>query len=208
MEAATYGLAICSLDRKAILGVHQLLGLAELPMKSLDPVTACHPLFESATIDPQGIIVPVLSASALMDAAASGVRPNLVVNRAAAVMVDRPRVLVVDDSVSVRRVQQRMLESLGCDVVTANDGLHALECLRQHEFHMILTDLEMPRLNGFELIAEIRSNPIWAAVPTIVISSRSADKYVAKAMNLGATSFSNHSLKLKFPHSSITTSAA
>lgn len=188
-EEADYGLAISNLDRKAILAVHQLLGRAELPMKSLDPVTACHPLFESATIDPMGIIVPVLSASAIMDASETGVRPNLKTARSIVVTVDRPRILVVDDSVSVRRVQQRMLESLGCEVVAATDGLHALESLRQHDFHMILTDLEMPRLNGFELIAEIRSNPVWASIPTIVISSRSADKYVAKAMNLGATSF-------------------
>ena len=82
-----------------------------------------------------------------------------------------------------------MLESLGCEVVAAVDGLHALECLRERSFHMILTDLEMPRLNGYEFIAEVRSNPAWSGTPVIVISSRSADKYVAKAMNLGATSF-------------------
>ncbi len=187
--AATYGLAVSSIDRKAIIAVTKLLGRAELPMKSLDPVTACHPLFESATIDPTGTIVPVLSASALMRLGAHGaLRPTAPAETTTPV-TSRPTVLVVDDSVSVRRVQTRMLESLGCEVIAAVDGLHALELLREHSFHMILTDLEMPRLNGYELIAEIRSNPAWAATPVIVISSRSADKYVAKAMNLGATSF-------------------
>jgi chemosensory pili system protein ChpA (sensor histidine kinase/response regulator) len=189
-EEAGYGLVISSLDQKAVLLVRALLGRAELPMKALDPVTACHPLFESASIDPQGGIVPVLSAAALIAHAHVDGRTRGRQSAArSAETVERPAVLVVDDSVSVRRVQERMLVGLGCEVTLANDGLHALECLREKSFHMILTDLEMPRLNGFELISEIRSHPAWAATPVIVISSRSANKYVTKAMNLGATSF-------------------
>lgn len=104
-------------------------------------------------------------------------------------IIERPNILVVDDSVSVRKVQQSMLQGLDCDVVTAVDGLDGLEKLRTGQFNMILTDLEMPRLNGYEFIAEIRSNPAWARTPVIVISSRTTDKHVARAMNLGATSF-------------------
>jgi chemosensory pili system protein ChpA (sensor histidine kinase/response regulator) len=174
-----------------ILAVDELVGRAELPIRALDPFTACHPLFESGTIDPQGNIVPILSPAMLAKVAA---RPDLTdpsrfTRQPARRVVERPKVLVVDDSVSVRKVQQAMLTALDCEAITAVDGLDGLEKLRQHQFDMILSDLEMPRLNGYELIAEIRSNPAWARIPVIVISSRTTDKHVARAMNLGANSF-------------------
>jgi chemosensory pili system protein ChpA (sensor histidine kinase/response regulator) len=95
----------------------------------------------------------------------------------------------VDDSLSVRKVQERLLTEMGCKVATAADGLYALEKLREEEFDFIFTDLEMPRLNGYELISDLRGNPAWAAIPIVVISSRGADKYITKAMNLGASTF-------------------
>jgi chemosensory pili system protein ChpA (sensor histidine kinase/response regulator) len=95
----------------------------------------------------------------------------------------------VDDSLSVRKVQERFLSGLGVETVPAVDGLDALEKLRTETVDLIFTDLEMPRLNGYELISEVRGNPAWAALPVVVISSRGADKYITKAMNLGATTF-------------------
>lgn len=97
--------------------------------------------------------------------------------------------LVVDDSLSVRKVQARFLRDLGCAVTVASDGLAALERLREADFDFIFTDLEMPRLNGYELISEVRGNPAWSHVPVAVISSRGADKCITKAMNLGACTF-------------------
>ncbi len=177
-----------------VLAVDELVGRSEIPVRPLDSFTACHPLFESGTIDAQGNILPILSAAALHSLTH---RPNWLPSDIAERSVrdsgtkgtQRPQILVVDDSVSVRKVQQAMLTSLQCDVITAVDGLDGLEKLRLQAYDLILTDLEMPRLNGYEFIAEIRSNPQWLRVPVIVISSRTTDKHVARAMNLGATSF-------------------
>jgi chemosensory pili system protein ChpA (sensor histidine kinase/response regulator) len=184
------GLVIASVDKCIALTVDELIGRSELPIRPLDAFTACHPLFESGTIDASGEILPILAPHMLVKL--SGLLATAAFTLAAPearLHVERPQVLVVDDSVSVRKVQQAMLQGLDCDVVTAVDGLDGLDKLRSQSYDIILTDLEMPRLNGYELIAEIRSNPAWARTPVIVISSRTTDKHVARAMNLGATSF-------------------
>jgi CheY-like chemotaxis protein len=74
-------------------------------------------------------------------------------------------------------------------VTAATDGLVALEKLREATFDFVFTDLEMPRMNGYELISELRNHPTWQRLPVVVISSRSGDKHITKAMNLGASSF-------------------
>ena len=98
----------------------------------------------------------------------------------------KPRILVVDDSLSVRKVQERILTDLGCDVVTANDGLQALERLREMSFQLIITDLEMPGMDGYQLITETRNLPRHAKTPIVVVSSRSTARYTERAITLGA----------------------
>src|SRR6185503_16156502 len=85
----------------------------------------------------------------------------------------RPRVLFVDDSLSVRKVAERMLASLGVEVVTAVDGQDALDKLRAMSFSLVFTDLEMPRVHGYELIRQMQYLPAYSAIPVVVISSRS-----------------------------------
>jgi chemosensory pili system protein ChpA (sensor histidine kinase/response regulator) len=96
------------------------------------------------------------------------------------------RVLFVDDSLSVRKVGERMLLGLGVDVITAVDGLDALEKLRTMAFSMVFTDLEMPKMHGFELIAQMQFVPAYRELPIVVISSRSGKKHVDQAVAVGA----------------------
>jgi chemosensory pili system protein ChpA (sensor histidine kinase/response regulator) len=103
--------------------------------------------------------------------------------------VDRLRVLFVDDSLSVRKVAERMLVSLGVEVVTAVDGQDALDKLRALEFSLVFTDLEMPRVHGFELIREMQYVPAYSAIPVVVISSRSGQKHIDQALGLGAREY-------------------
>ena len=185
------GLVISAGDRRAIIAVDQVLRRQEVVVKQLDSVFARHPLLNGATLDAEGRVIPILNLPALLKfsegAAGRHTRPE---RRVEAVEENRQlRVLIADDSLSVRKVQERLLADLGCQVTAASDGLHALEQLREGKFDFIFTDLEMPRINGYELISEVRGNPAWASLPVVVISSRGADKYITKAMNLGATSF-------------------
>jgi chemosensory pili system protein ChpA (sensor histidine kinase/response regulator) len=97
------------------------------------------------------------------------------------------RLLLVDDSVSVRKVVGQMLGRHGYRVTTAADGEEALAALREGPFDAVLTDLEMPRLNGYELIEEIRRRPEGRALPIVVITTRAGDKHLEVARRLGAT---------------------
>ena len=97
--------------------------------------------------------------------------------------------LFVDDSLSVRKVAERMLLSLGVEVVTAVDGQDALDKLRTTAFSLVFTDLEMPRVHGYELIREMQYLPASSAIPVVVISSRSGQKHVDQALGMGAREY-------------------
>jgi chemosensory pili system protein ChpA (sensor histidine kinase/response regulator) len=99
------------------------------------------------------------------------------------------RVLFVDDSVSVRKVAERALLGLGVQVAVAVDGLDAMEKLRAQRFDLVFTDLEMPRMHGYELIRELRFLPSYRSLPVVVVSSRSGQKHQDQARALGATDY-------------------
>jgi CheY-like chemotaxis protein len=97
--------------------------------------------------------------------------------------------LVVDDSISVRRLATRQLQACGFEVEEAADGLEALHRLRTKSFDLVLTDLEMPRMDGFELLAELGRSPLRATVPVLVASTRSDLHTRQRALALGAFAF-------------------
>ena len=98
-------------------------------------------------------------------------------------------VLVVDDSATVRKITSRVLARQGYSVVEARDGLEALDKLRKAVPACILLDVEMPRMDGFELLRRLREEAAWQEIPVIVITSRTAAKHRKVAMDLGATLF-------------------
>jgi CheY-like chemotaxis protein len=105
--------------------------------------------------------------------------------RSAAHSMRRSRVLIVDDSVSVRRAVATLLEDQGYEVLQARDGLEAARAMEATRPDALLTDLEMPNMNGLELSAHVRSRPELAGLPIIMITSRSMDKHRRQAMSMG-----------------------
>jgi chemosensory pili system protein ChpA (sensor histidine kinase/response regulator) len=95
------------------------------------------------------------------------------------------RILLVDDSISVRRFVGQMLEKAGFEVTTAADGADAIARLAAARFDLLITDLEMPRVNGYELIDDVRRRPATQTMPVIVLTTRAGDKHVALARQLG-----------------------
>jgi chemosensory pili system protein ChpA (sensor histidine kinase/response regulator) len=100
-----------------------------------------------------------------------------------------PLVLVVDDSLTVRRVTQRLLTREGYRVTTAKDGLDALEKLAEETPMVLLSDIEMPRMDGFDLARNVRADARWAGLPIIMITSRIAQKHREHAMQLGVNHY-------------------
>lgn len=100
------------------------------------------------------------------------------------------RLLLVDDSLSVRRLVGRMLERGGFQVQTANDGQEALEILQlDTNFQAVITDLEMPRMNGYELLSAVRSRPSTSEMPVVVMTTRAGEKHQQLAFQLGANDY-------------------
>jgi chemosensory pili system protein ChpA (sensor histidine kinase/response regulator) len=104
---------------------------------------------------------------------------------AAAVAPQVPLILVVDDSITVRRVTQRLLQREGYRVALAADGLQALERLAEERPTVVLSDIEMPRMDGFDLARNIRSDEHLKSLPIIMITSRIAEKHRELAKELG-----------------------
>ncbi len=100
-----------------------------------------------------------------------------------------PTIMVVDDSLTVRKVTCRLLEREGCDVLIAKNGAEAMEILQETIPDVMLVDIEMPKMNGFELIKNVRANAQTAKTPIIVISSRTAEKHQKIAKDLGVNVF-------------------
>jgi chemosensory pili system protein ChpA (sensor histidine kinase/response regulator) len=96
---------------------------------------------------------------------------------------------VVDDSLTVRKFTTRLLTREGHEVVTARDGVDALKTLAERRPDVILLDIEMPRMDGFEFAKTIRSDPKTASIPIVMITSRTADKHRNRAAELGVDRF-------------------
>jgi chemosensory pili system protein ChpA (sensor histidine kinase/response regulator) len=101
----------------------------------------------------------------------------------------RALALVVDDSITVRRVTQRLLERNGMRVMTAKDGVDALSILQEHSPDVILLDIEMPRMDGYELAAHVRADARLADIPIVMITSRVGEKHRARAIELGVNDY-------------------
>ncbi len=100
-----------------------------------------------------------------------------------------PLALVVDDSITMRRVTQRLLERNSFRVVTAKDGLEAIGVLQDYRPDIILLDVEMPRMDGYEFAKHVRNNPETATVPIVMITSRVSDKHKARAIEVGVNDY-------------------
>jgi len=98
----------------------------------------------------------------------------------------RRRVLVVDDSLTVRELQRKILIDKGYDVVVATDGLEGWSLLRRNDIELVVTDIDMPRMNGFELVQNIRNNAQLKELPIVIVSYKEREEDRRRGLELGA----------------------
>jgi chemosensory pili system protein ChpA (sensor histidine kinase/response regulator) len=164
----------------------ELIGSREIVVKPVGPQISSIRGISGATILGDGRIVIILDIGALVRAEWRG-RAAPIVTRD---KTDRRTfVLVVDDSITVRRVTQRLLERNGMRVLTARDGLDAVALLAEHVPDIILLDIEMPRMDGYEVAAHVRADPRLRDIPIIMITSRVGEKHRARAIELGVDDY-------------------
>jgi chemosensory pili system protein ChpA (sensor histidine kinase/response regulator) len=173
-------------EHSTALVTDELLGSREIVVKSLGPQIAAIRGISGATILGDGRIVVILDVGALVRSEWRSRPPDAAV---APTRDDRIFALVVDDSITVRRVTQRLLERNGMRVMTAKDGVDAMSLLQDHIPDVLLLDIEMPRMDGYEVAAHVRSDPRLADVPIIMITSRVGDKHRARAIELGVDDY-------------------
>jgi len=170
------------------VAVDELIGKEEIVVKSLGDFLEGTGPFVGATISGEGRVILLLDPTRLLELARTMETgrsvPSVAVSRAAGEEISR-RVLLVDDSVSVRRFVGQMLEKAGFSVVTAVDGQDALERLTAITVDVIITDLEMPRVNGYALIEDLRRRPATRDVPIVVLTTRAGEKHQSLARRLG-----------------------
>ncbi len=173
-------------EHSTALVTDELVGSREIVVKSVGPQVASVRGISGATILGDGRIVIILDMGALVRsewrgrAADASVRPS---------RDDRIFALVVDDSITVRRVTQRFLERNGMRVMTAKDGVEAMALLQEHTPDVILLDIEMPRMDGYEVASHVRNDARLADIPIIMITSRVGDKHRARAIELGVDDY-------------------
>jgi chemosensory pili system protein ChpA (sensor histidine kinase/response regulator) len=170
----------------------KVIGPREIVVRSLGPLLASLPLYAGATISGAGKVQLILDVGYLAEQARRGVR----LVRPTRALGPR-RVLVADDSRSIREAASLILAQGGYSVETVPDGWDAWEMLQDRPFDVLLTDLEMPRLDGHELIGRVRRSNELHGLPIIVISSRTADSMRARVEGAGASGFVPKPLRRK-----------
>jgi two-component system sensor histidine kinase and response regulator WspE len=169
--------------------VEDFLGERDLVVKPLDPRLGKVPCVSAASVMEDGSPVLILDVDDMVRAV-----DNLLargrLDRVGEVCVRQSgrtkRILVVDDSLTVRETQRRLLSNRGYEVETAVDGMDGLHALRGHDFDLAVTDVDMPRMNGIELVRRIRADARLAALPVMIVSYKDREEDRMQGLHAGA----------------------
>ena len=189
--------------------VEEVLGKDEIVIKSLGEYLRNLKLFPGTTIAPDGSLIllidinrlvafasgehravmPTATAARIFAPGAAAVAAGTIPSEAIDQVQDEKLVVVADDSISIRKFVGRLLEKAGYRVKLTSDGLEALEFVTQNGCHLVVTDLEMPRMNGYELMSGLRQNSSTKNIPVLVVTSRAGSKHRERAVKEGAAGF-------------------
>jgi chemosensory pili system protein ChpA (sensor histidine kinase/response regulator) len=171
-------------ELRAAVAIDQVVGNREIVVKPVGLQIASVPGIYGATITGDGRVVVILDVAPLVRRfQANPLKP--VAPAAQASDRQAPVVMVVDDSLTMRKVTGRILERHNFEVVVARDGIEALERLDERVPDLMLLDIEMPRMDGYELATAMRADPRYKGVPIVMITSRSGDKHRQRAFEIG-----------------------
>jgi chemosensory pili system protein ChpA (sensor histidine kinase/response regulator) len=176
-------------DRRIAVLVDTMAGTREIVVKSLGAQFAAVQGVSGATILGDGRVVLILDLLAPIRAMQARIAPTSTLPE----IDNEPQkpllVMVVDDSVTVRKVTSRLLERHGMNVLTAKDGVDAMLLLEEHMPDLMLLDIEMPRMDGFEVATQVRNDERLQHLPIIMITSRTGQKHRDRAMAIGVNDY-------------------
>lgn len=177
-------------DLRAAIRVDAVLGSREIVVKPVGPQVSSVPGILGATIMGDGSVLMILDLAPMVrhGVARRAFEAEAAVPHAPRVQDEvrvKPLVMVVDDSITMRKVTGRVLERHEFEVMTAKDGVDALEKLNERVPDLMLLDIEMPRMDGYELATQMKADERLAGVPIIMITSRTGDKHRQRAFDIG-----------------------
>ncbi len=180
-------------EKRLAVMVEEIISREEIVVKPLGDYLKAVKLFSGATISGEGNVRLILNIASLFADDAVVTSGTGAVPEKEAVAPEpvkrRPRLLVVDDSISIRKFVQRFLDRSGYEVQVASDGMEALTIMGRMKFDAVITDLEMPVMHGYDLMAEMRKHLEFMNIPVIVLTSRAGDKHRQKALEMGAQDY-------------------
>ena len=177
-------------EKPMALQVDSLMGSREIVVKSLGAQFSEVNGASGATILGDGSVVVILDLPALIrDDIASAMNPKPIIDLNKVAAKQTSLVMVVDDSVTVRKVTTRLLERNGYEVITAKDGVDAIALLQDHKPDVMLLDIEMPRMDGFEVATLVRHDERLKDIPIIMITSRTGQKHKERALSIGVNEY-------------------
>ncbi len=182
-------LLVRSGDSRMAIHVEATLGNREIVVKPLASQLSRLPAVSGATILGDGNVVLILDVPGLIRIDSFGQLEDYGSNIVESAKDNKPTVMVVDDSITIRKVTTRFLERNNYKVVTAKDGVDAVQKLQDFTPALILLDIEMPRMDGYELATHVRNNERLKNVPIIMITSRTGDKHRQRAMDIGVQEY-------------------
>jgi chemosensory pili system protein ChpA (sensor histidine kinase/response regulator) len=171
--------------KETALLVDEITGMEDTVIRPLGGFLEGIKYYSGVSISADGKLVPVINPLGLIEAHVENVETGQV----ASVEEDGNNVLVVDDSLSVRKFADIILKQKGFNVLTAPNGLEALHIIDGKHIDLILTDLEMPVMHGYELLRELKRRGLSELIPVVVLTSRSSEKHREKATLLGAKDY-------------------
>jgi two-component system chemotaxis sensor kinase CheA len=175
--------------RRHAFHVDRLVGQRDVVLKGLSPLLPHLPAVAGASVEPDGSVLIVLDPPGLIQRARQSRVANTMLPPTEGPDSPRARILVVDDALTIRELQRGILERAGFDVRVATDGAHALSLLAAEPSDLILTDVEMPNMDGFALTEAVRAHPSLANIPVLILSSRASDADLQRGLDAGADGY-------------------
>jgi len=173
--------------RRGTLVIDTLVGQKEIVIKSLGSHLRYVKGVSGATILGDGSVIPILNIDELLWSQTKKLKET---HTDKELILEKPlNIMVVDDSVSIRQVVSRLMKDQGWKVLTAKDGLDALDRLGESRPDLIVLDIEMPRMNGYEFLGALKAQGGFEDIPIVMLTSRTAAKHRDKAKALGAKGF-------------------
>jgi two-component system chemotaxis sensor kinase CheA len=177
-----------TVGRQAFL-VDSLVGQRDVVVKGLSALVPRLDVVAGASVEPDGSILLVLDPPGLIERSQRDGTRSIDLATAQVERRRSGRLLVVDDALTVRELQRTILERAGFEVTVAGDGVEALEKLSQDAFDLVLTDAEMPRMDGFALTEHIRAHPSFSNIGVLMLTSLASDSDRKRGMEAGADGY-------------------